>query len=241
MAHLLRQHRHARVVDVAQQVLHAHLLRLVRAHLRRHVVEGTLRLLAALRHRLDRAIRLRRHALHLRPHVDDDEHGVLVVPPEERVDGEVAGLDLGSRRIEADDALLAVHLVEHGVHRLQVVVVEVEHRLVARILLEGHSKRVGDVHLPLVRLAQQHAHHAVTRVLRYAVVVVNHAEQHQRVHDDRGGRHGDRPAMVRRSRRARPRFVDGDAAATPPAARPRARARVARTPQPLADRPGCRE
>jgi hypothetical protein len=42
-------------------------------------------------------------------------------------------------------------------------------------------KGVCDVHLALVRLAQQHAHHALLGVLGHAVVVVDHAEEDQRV------------------------------------------------------------
>jgi hypothetical protein len=52
------------------------------------------------------------------------------------------------------------------------------------VLLEGHGEAVGHIHLPLVGVAQQHAHDALLGVAGDAVIVVHDAEQHQGVQHD---------------------------------------------------------
>ena len=73
--------------------------------------------------------------------------------------------------------------------------VKIPDRRVFEILLEGHRKAIGDVERAAAHpaRAQQHADDALLGVLRNAVVVVDRAEQHERVHDNdeaRGRRRG---------------------------------------------------
>jgi len=104
-------------------------------------------------------------------------------------------LDLRARAVEAEDSLARVHLLVHSEHGLEIVVVKIPDRRVFEILLEGHRKAIGDVERAAAHpaRAQQHADDALLGVLRNAVVVVDRAEQHERVHDNdeaRGRRRG---------------------------------------------------
>jgi hypothetical protein len=76
-----------------------------------------------------------------------------------------------------------VDLLEHVEHVLQVAVVQEPDRRVLLVLLKRHGKAVGHVDLAFERVAQQDAHDALAGVARDAVVVVHHAQQHERVQD----------------------------------------------------------
>mmetsp|Transcript_9311 Transcript_9311/g.27349 ORF Transcript_9311/g.27349 Transcript_9311/m.27349 type:complete len:328 (-) Transcript_9311:327-1310(-) len=163
LLHLVREGGDARVVDVAQQVLHAHLLGLLRPDGGRDVPEGAAHLLAILLHVLLRHVRLGGDAAHARPHVDDDEYRLRAVAPEQLVEPEVVLADERPRAVEALDALLRVNLLEHGVHVLQEVVVQVPHRRVLLVLFERYAIAVRDVHKAPLPRAQQHPHDALVR------------------------------------------------------------------------------
>mmetsp|Transcript_6512 Transcript_6512/g.16802 ORF Transcript_6512/g.16802 Transcript_6512/m.16802 type:complete len:369 (-) Transcript_6512:186-1292(-) len=181
---LRRQGADRRVLDIPQEVLDPNLFSLVRTHFRGHVDEDLLRPLGpVLLHLVHRAVRLDRDPVVLGLHVHHHQQGLLAVLGHELVDLQVGVANSGPRAVPADHDFPCVDLSEHGVHVLVIGVVHEPDAAVALVLLEGDRIGVGHVHDALLHLAEQHPDHPLPRVLRYAVVVVDHRQQHQRVHD----------------------------------------------------------
>ena len=63
------------------------------------------------------------------------------------VDSDVVLVELGTGVVPADDPLPGVDLLEHGVHDLQVLVVQEPDLWVSLFFVEGNSERVGNVEL----------------------------------------------------------------------------------------------
>lgn len=119
-------------------MLDADLFGLLGADLARHMLERLGRRRAVLVHLLDGDVRLRRQAEILGLRIDDHQHRIRTVAPDQLIDGDVVLVQLRTGVIPADDALAGVHLLEHAVHVVQVVVIEEPHRLVLVVLVEGH-------------------------------------------------------------------------------------------------------
>eukprot|EP00968_Pinguiococcus_pyrenoidosus_P001357 scaffold62_cov256-Pinguiococcus_pyrenoidosus.AAC.15 len=94
------QRRHGGVVDVPKEVLYADFLRLLRSDGAGNVPEGPGHLLASV-HVLLAHIRLRGDGGDPRADVDDHEHRLLTVPPEQVVNAEVILADEQPRRVES--------------------------------------------------------------------------------------------------------------------------------------------
>lgn len=86
--------------------------------------------------------------------------------------------------VRHEEETLTVNFLEHPKHALQKVVVQKPHRRVTQIFLKWHSKAIGDVHSVIRPRAQQNTHHSLSGVFRYAIVVIRHGQQHQRVDDN---------------------------------------------------------
>lgn len=134
----LRERAQRRVLDVAQQMLYTDLFGLLGADLAEHVLERLAGRRAVVVHLLHSVVRLGGQAEILRLRVDHDEHRVRAVLSNQIVDGNIALMQLRSGVVPADDSLFGVHLLEHRVHRLQVVVVEEPDRFVSVIFVERY-------------------------------------------------------------------------------------------------------
>ena len=84
--HLIRHRTNRRVINIPQQVLHANLLRLIRPHLARNVLEGLDNLLPGALNLVDGAVRSRRDLGLVGAHVDYHKDGVGAELLHERVD-----------------------------------------------------------------------------------------------------------------------------------------------------------
>ena len=77
------------------------------------------------------------------------------------------------------------HLLKHNSHRLKIIVIKKKNFRVTCILLKRHSKRICHIDSTLKGLAQDDTYDAlVARILGYAVKMVRHGQQHERVDDN---------------------------------------------------------
>mmetsp|Transcript_37944 Transcript_37944/g.55647 ORF Transcript_37944/g.55647 Transcript_37944/m.55647 type:complete len:326 (-) Transcript_37944:197-1174(-) len=138
-----------RVVDVPQQVLHAHLLGLQRPHRAGQVPERALHLLALRLDLLDRVVGGGGQALQLGPHVDDHVHGARAEPAEQLVDLQIIFLNLWTSTVESNYLFFSCHFSEHVEHVLQVIVIQVPYCWILQVFFKWHCKAVCDVNSSL--------------------------------------------------------------------------------------------
>lgn len=133
---LLRQTSDGRVFDVAQQVLDSNFFSFLCADFAWNVLESFRCRRAVLVDLLDSDVRFGRQPQVLRLGVDDDEDRVGAVTAEQLVNGDVVLVELRTSVIPSDDPLAGVHLLEHPVHRLEIIVIQEPDGLVLFILVE---------------------------------------------------------------------------------------------------------
>jgi len=119
-------------------MLHAYLFRLLSANFAGHMLESFAGRGTIVVDLLHGYVRLRGQTQILGLGIDDDQHGVGTVTADQLVDGDVVLVELGPCVIPAHNTFPGVHLLEHAVHVLQVVVVQEPHRLVLVVLVEGN-------------------------------------------------------------------------------------------------------
>mmetsp|Transcript_20148 Transcript_20148/g.60801 ORF Transcript_20148/g.60801 Transcript_20148/m.60801 type:complete len:224 (-) Transcript_20148:91-762(-) len=121
----------------------------------------------------------------LRLNLTNDQEGILAVVAHERSDVQVGLPYPWPGVVPAHNLLFRIDFFGHGPHVFDVAMVQKPDGRVPLILLKGYRKAVRDVQLPFVHLAQKHPHHPLASVLGHTVVVVHHAQQHQRMHHHR--------------------------------------------------------
>ena len=94
----------------------------------------------------------------------------------------VCRADFGTRAIPTKHLFLGVDLFEHVIHVLVVCMVKVPNGLVFRVFLKGHRVGVGDIHSSFEHLSQQDTNDSLVGVFCNPVVMIDDAQQHERVH-----------------------------------------------------------
>jgi hypothetical protein len=73
--------------------------------------------------------------------IDDHQNRVGTVASDQFINSDIILVQLGARVVPAHNLFTGVHLLEHAVHVLQVVVVQEPHRPVLVVLVKGHCNR----------------------------------------------------------------------------------------------------